>query len=179
MARYVAFLRGMNLGRRRITNDELCGCFEDLGLSDVSAFLASGNVVFATRKRADGLERFIADGLERALGYDVRTFVRSAADVCAIAERAPFDADALAASTGKVQVALLGAAPSAPAKKRALAQATADDRLAIHGRELYWLPAGNMSDSELDVAGIEKAVGTMTIRTKRTLERIAAKYFAG
>ena len=43
---YVAFLRGMNLGRRRIKNPELCAAFEDIGFTNVSAFLASGNVIF-------------------------------------------------------------------------------------------------------------------------------------
>lgn len=35
-----------------------------------------------------------------------------------------------------------------------------------------------MSDSELDLKAIEKALGTMTIPTKNTIEQIAAKYFA-
>ena len=35
MERYVAFLRGMNLGGRRIKNDELRGAFEALGFADV------------------------------------------------------------------------------------------------------------------------------------------------
>ena len=46
MARYVAFLRGMNLGRRRITNDALRAEFEALGFGGVATFLASGNVIF-------------------------------------------------------------------------------------------------------------------------------------
>ena len=47
MDRYVAFLRGMNIGGRRIKNEELRREFEELGLSDVSCFRASGNVIFA------------------------------------------------------------------------------------------------------------------------------------
>ena len=43
MNRYVAFLRGMNLGRRRIKNPELCAAFEDIGFTNVAAYLASGN----------------------------------------------------------------------------------------------------------------------------------------
>ncbi len=48
MARYAAFLRGMNLGNRRITNDELCRALAGLGLDSPAAFLASGNVVFGS-----------------------------------------------------------------------------------------------------------------------------------
>ena len=51
MDRYVAFLRGMNLGKnRRIKNPELLAEFERLGFEDVATFRASGNVVFG----ADG-----------------------------------------------------------------------------------------------------------------------------
>ena len=35
MSHYVAFLRGMNLGKRRIKNDELRAEFETLGFVDV------------------------------------------------------------------------------------------------------------------------------------------------
>ena len=48
-SRYVAFLRGMNLGNRRIKNDELRRCFEVLDLTDVACFRASGNVIFTSR----------------------------------------------------------------------------------------------------------------------------------
>jgi hypothetical protein len=51
MSRYVAFLRGMNLGGRRISNDDLRSRFEALGCEDVATFRASGNVVFAKAGR--------------------------------------------------------------------------------------------------------------------------------
>ncbi|MBL4684411.1 MAG: DUF1697 domain-containing protein [Nannocystaceae bacterium] len=50
MPTHVAFLGGMNLGKRRITNVELYGCFEQLRLTDVGAFLARGNVVFSAKR---------------------------------------------------------------------------------------------------------------------------------
>lgn len=77
--RYAAFLRGMNLGNRRITNDELCAHFADLGLTDATAFLASGNVVFsAGDDDRDRLTRRIEDGLREALDYEVPVFLRIA-----------------------------------------------------------------------------------------------------
>jgi uncharacterized protein (DUF1697 family) len=175
MASYVAFLRGMNLGRRRIKNDELCACFEKIGLSQVSAFLASGNVLFTSKQRAvANVEQAIEKGLKEQLHYDVPTFLRSAKQVGEIAQQQPFDGAALKTS-GKLQVALLQAKPKPTARKAALRFATRDDRLAIIGRELYWLPKGSMSASELDVAGLAKVLGPMTIRTHRTMTRLLAK----
>lgn len=178
MPTHAAFLRGMNLGKRRITNDELCSHFEALGFGDVAAFLASGNVVF-TADEADPatLARRIEDGLRTALDYPVPTFLRTAGEVHVIAAHEPFPAGTVESSEGKLQVALLAAAPSRADRDAALALATDEDRLAVSARELYWLPAGPMSQSALDLRAIEKRLGAMTIRTARTIERLAAKYF--
>ena len=97
MSRYVAFLRGMNIGRRRIKNDELCLAFEGMGFLDVSAFLASGNVIFYASGTGtshiagtDGSE-LIEPALEASLGYKVPTFLRNSDEVKAIAAHHPFD----------------------------------------------------------------------------------------
>jgi uncharacterized protein (DUF1697 family) len=179
MGQYVAFLRGMNLGGRRIKNEELRGEFEALGFSDVTCFRASGNVVFA----ADGggkarLSEQIESGLEEALGYAVPVFLRSAAELNALAAHEPFGAAAVEASKGKLQVALLPKRPAAKARKAALAEATDEDRLALEGRELYWLPSGGISESDLNLKAIEAAVGPWTMRTMGTIEQIVAKHFA-
>ncbi len=176
MGMYVAFLKGMNVGRRRVKNEQLCACFEQMAFEDVSAFLASGNVLFRSAgKRAATLEAHIAKELERRLGYPVDTFVRSQKEVAAIARHQPFSETVMAASKGKLQIAMLSKAPAASERKAALALSTPDDQLAIEGRQLYWLPKGNMSESVLDLKALSKTLGLMTIRTHRTLTRLAAK----
>jgi uncharacterized protein (DUF1697 family) len=177
MERYVAFLRGMNLGGRRIKNDELKQRFEQLDLSDVSCFRASGNVVFAADESDETrLKARIEVGLGESLGYEVPVFLRSVEELRAVAAQVPFDASLVAASKGKLQVAFLPATPKAPAGKEALALATGEDRLAIDGRELYWLPSGGISESELDLKKIESAVGPWTMRTKGTVDQIVARH---
>lgn len=180
MPTHAAFLRGMNLGKRRITNDELCACFEDLGFTEVAAFLASGNVVFAAGSGDHDparLARRIAEGLEAALAYPVPTFLRTADEVRALAEHEPFPAGEIESSEGKLQVALLAERPAKADREAALALATGDDRLALGERELWWLPAGRMSDSELDLRALEKLVGDWTMRTANTIRRMRQKFF--
>lgn len=173
---FVAFLRGMNLGKRRVKNEELCEVFEGLGFGDVSAFLASGNVLFSTNaKSTTKLEPQIEAALKQRFDYEVKTFVRSAKEVKAIAERTPFDAKQLAASNGKVQVAMLAQTPTAKSRKTVSSHHTPDDLLHLDDRELYWLPKGGLSESEIDHKALADALGTMTIRTQRTLIRLAAK----
>ena len=93
-----------------------------------------------------------------------------------IAAREPFDAKAVKAAKGKPQVALLPKKPTAKQRKAALAEATDEDLMAISGRELHWLPSGGISDTDLDLKAVEKAVGPWTMRTAGTVEQIAAKY---
>jgi uncharacterized protein (DUF1697 family) len=178
MPSHVAFLRGMNLGGRRIKNEELRAEFEALGFSDVACFRASGNVVFGAKGSEAKLTGEIEAGLGEALGYKVPVFLRSAKELSALAAHEPFDAANVKASKGKLQVALLSKKPTANVRALALAEAGDEDRLAIEGRELYWLPSGRMSDSELDLKLLEKALGPWTMRTMGTIEQIAAKYFA-
>jgi uncharacterized protein (DUF1697 family) len=179
MDRYAAFLRGMNLGGRRITNDDLRSRFEALGCAEVATFRASGNVVFAVGgERADALTERLEAGLGESLGYEVPIFLRSAAELLGIAAAEPFGAKAVEASAGKLQIALLRKAPAPAAAKKVMALSTDADRLAIEGRELYWLPRGRMSDSQLDLKAIDAILGLTTIRTKGTIDQIAARHFA-
>jgi uncharacterized protein (DUF1697 family) len=178
MARYVAFLRGMNLGGRRLENEGLRAEFETLGFDEVATFRASGNVVFATESGENeaGLRKKIEAGLGEGLGYAVPVFLRSAAEVAAIAARKPFEAGQLEASEGKLQVSMLVEKPAGKDRRTVLDLASDEDLLAIEGRELYWLPSGGISDSDLDLKAIDIALGKGTMRTMGTIEQIAAKH---
>jgi len=180
VADHAAFLKGINLGKRRLSNDELRGHIEALGLDGAAIFRASGNVVFSDpeHRTERQLEELIEEGLEHRLGYEVATFVRNRGDLLEIAGAEPFDGPTRDRLHGKLQVALLGKRPAAAAGKKALALAGEGDALAFGRRELFWLPAGGMSDSSLDLKGLERLLGPMTIRTMGTVEQIAAKHFA-
>ncbi len=177
MTRYAAFLRGMNLGRRRITNPELCAAFQTLGLEDATAYQASGNVVFDTRaQKTIALEKRIEKGLATELGYEVATMVRPLEQVAKLAVP-PFE-DALLAKAGKPQIMILRKAPSDTTRDAVMAFDASDDRLCFAHDALYWLPVGKITDSTLDLRAIQKLVGVNTMRTTGTLARLAKK-FAG
>jgi uncharacterized protein (DUF1697 family) len=175
--RYVAFLRGMNLGKRRIKNDELRAEFESLGFEDVVTFRASGNVIFGAPEQSESaLTKTIERGLGDALGYEVPVFLRSCREVAAIADQEPFSAKLVEASKGKLQVTMLRKKPTVAARKKVLALATEEDGLELVARELFWLPSGGTLESELDLKAIEKALGKGTQRTKGTIDQIATKH---
>jgi uncharacterized protein (DUF1697 family) len=179
MSLYAAFLRGMNVGGHRLTSDQLRTHFAAMGFADVATFRASGNVVFAGEARPpEDLRARIEAGLAKSLGYAVPTFVRTAAEVQAIAAATPFEAERLRSSAGKLQVGFLSEPPLPQARSDALALAGETDGLVFDGRELYWLPSGGVLDSTLDMASLARLLGAMTIRTKGTIELIAAKHLA-
>ena len=175
--RYTAFLRGINVGGRRVKSPDLCAVFDRLGLRDARTFRASGNVVFEAAEESDDLTVRIEGALREDLGYTVDAFLRSAEQIAAIAAMRPFPREQLDRSAGKLQVVLLAAEPAPEARERILAVGDGSDRLAFGERELYWLPSGPMLDSPLDMKLIESTLGRSTVRTKGTVERLAAKHF--
>jgi uncharacterized protein (DUF1697 family) len=178
MKGYVAFLRGMNLGGRRIKNEELRRHFDEMGFEEVATFRASGNVIFSSEgtEAEAKLAKRVEDELDERLGYDVPVFLRSIEEVAAIAAQKPFDARQLKASAGKLQVSLLQKKPTAAARRKILALAGEEDLLAVAERELYWLPSGGILESDLDLKALEAIVGPDTRRTMGTIEQIAARY---
>ena len=173
--KYAAFLRAVNLGRnRRVSGAELCAIFEELGLEDVASFRTSGNLVFeAPRDMTAQIEK----ALEKALGYDVGVFLRTARELDEIVAFLPFEPAQVDRSKGKLQVSMLSARPTAATRKQVLALATDKDLLAFGKRELYWLPSGGTIDSALDRKAIDRLLGPTTMRTKGTVEQLAAKFF--
>jgi uncharacterized protein (DUF1697 family) len=178
MERFAAFLRGMNLGGRRVKNDELRRLAAGLGFDEVATFRASGNLVRGGRElAAEQLGRTLEEGLAEGLGYEVPVFVRGAAELLAISSSRPFTPEQLGASKGKHQIILLRERPSPAARRRGLALGTEDDRLALQGRDLHWLPRGGISESALDLRLLEWELGATTIWTKGTFDEIVARHF--
>ncbi|MGI8631912.1 MAG: DUF1697 domain-containing protein [Solirubrobacterales bacterium] len=174
--RHVAFLRAINVGNRRVTNDELAAAFTQSGMADVETYQAAGNVIFTTEDTEPPRAQ-IEEGLEKVLGYEVPIFARTAAEATAIAARELFTVEQLDASTGKEQVAFFEQPPDNDRREKTLELATDTDLLAFGERELHWLPAGGFRDSQLDLDAVEELCGLHTVRTKGTVERIARKYF--
>ena len=177
MPRYAAFLRGINVGKRRASKDALISCFEGIGLHDVTTFRASGNVVFSTgREPRAKLAARIEKALVEALGFEVIVFLRTETELKKISGHEPFDPKLVEASKGKLQVAFLEKRPSRSATEAVTALDSDDDRLALGARELFWLPKGGLMESELDQARIDELLGLATVRTMGTVQQLAAKF---
>lgn len=174
--RYVAFLRGINLGKRRLEMARLRALFEELEFESVTTFIASGNVIFTTSVRTPRtLETHIAGHLEEALGYPVDTFVRTTAQVVEIANRKVFPESEGTGVT--IHVGMLQQALPADLAKRLAAIKTAADEFRVFGSEFYWLCRGRSSDSIVWALPEMKnlRLPTMTMRNVTTMRKLAVK----
>lgn len=92
MARYVALLRGINVGgKNAIPMPALKAAFEEHGFDDVRTYIQSGNVVFSTPTSSQAaLTRAIEGMLSTAFAhYEASVVVRSKIQMRAIVDRAP------------------------------------------------------------------------------------------
>ncbi len=175
MTRYIAFLRAINVGGHTVTMADLRRHFEALGHQNVETFIASGNVLFESTRKPAALEREIEAGLAAALGYEVATFIRTPAEVAAIAAYQPFGAAPIDKGHS-LYASLLKSLPDEAAQGRVLALRSAVDDFHFHEREFYWLRRGDSSSTKFGGAQFERLIkAPATARNINTFARLTAK----
>ena len=89
--RFVAFLRGINVGGHTVKLEHLRDLFAQLGFSRVDTYIQSGNVFFETAQSdRKALTRKIEQRLQGALGYGVPAFLRTIPELEHILSLDPF-----------------------------------------------------------------------------------------
>jgi len=173
VTRHVAFLRAVNLGKRRVRNARLVELFEELGFTDVWTHINSGNVVFDASGRRGDLEKAIGQAIEDDVGFEVTTFVRTAAELRRALDLDPFDV----AAGDTYFVTFLLAPPTADEAKAIETLSNEFDTIEVHGRDVHWLMHGKSTDSQLKKSQWEKVLGpnSSTSRNTTMLRKLVAK----
>jgi uncharacterized protein (DUF1697 family) len=93
--RYIAILRGINVGgKRKIIMAELRALLESIHLKNVNTYIQSGNIVFEHNKTANSeLEELISNTIKTKYGFDVPCIVRTAAEWQRAIDENPFAND--------------------------------------------------------------------------------------
>jgi uncharacterized protein (DUF1697 family) len=178
-ARYVAFLRAINVGGHVVKMDALRQHFESLRFRNVETFIASGNVIFDAAGDAASLEERIEERLRKKLGYEVATFVRTPGELAAVVAQQPFGAADPLDAGHSLSVGFVKGAPSAEMDAKLQLHASDFDDFRIIGREVFWLCRVRISDSKFTGARLEKVLGSpATFRNVTTVRKLAAKYCA-
>jgi uncharacterized protein (DUF1697 family) len=175
--KFIAFLRAINVGGHTVKMTRLRELFEELGLSNVETFIASGNVIFeSAAKDVRALEKKIETHLRKALGYEVGTFIRSAAELEEVAQHQPFSKSEMEREGHSLYIGFVGASPDEEVRKKLMTYRSDLDDLHLNGREVYWLCRARMSESAFSGALTEKTLCmAATFRNVTTVRKLAAK----
>jgi uncharacterized protein (DUF1697 family) len=90
MGLWVAFLRGINLGKRQVKMAELRACLEEAGFTEVKTVVASGNVRFVADGTAATIKTRLETLIEARFGFAVGVVLRSEAELAAMLAGHPF-----------------------------------------------------------------------------------------
>ena len=151
--------------------------FVSSGFSNVETFIASGNVIFQSSEvNTAALEEQIAVSLNKALGFEVATFIRTDAALARIPEDLPFSPGRLKAAAA-LNVAFVHKPLDDELVQRLMIRKTDIDTFAVQGREVYWLCLKKQSESKFSNAALEKTLGKpTTMRGINTIKKMVAKY---
>jgi uncharacterized protein (DUF1697 family) len=91
MARFVVFLRAINVGGHTVAKAKLQEAFTCLGYQNISTHKQSGNVILETDEEPKEIKRKVENKLRELLGYGVAAFVRTLPQLKAIVNLNPFN----------------------------------------------------------------------------------------
>lgn len=94
MATYIALLRGVNVGGRKVPMADLRELCESLRLKNVRTFIQSGNIVLEYAGSSVQLEDLLDKAITKRFGFDVKVTVRTPSDLSAVIKSNPFGNEA-------------------------------------------------------------------------------------
>lgn len=163
MNKFAAFLRGINVGGHHIVKmEDLRQMLAALGFENVKTHIQSGNVIFETKEKdAAALAGKIERKLEESLGFEVKTMLRTIAELKDAAENNPF----AESDDTKIYIIFLSAEPGEKLRREVEALSTEREIFRLRNRELYVsigreikkpLLTNNFTEKRLKVSGTSR-----------------------
>jgi uncharacterized protein (DUF1697 family) len=164
MASFVVLLRAINVGGTgKLPMSDLKQMCEVLGFGGVRTYVASGNVVFISRKSEAAVKTALEERLEAYAGKPVGVLVRTAAEMALVAAENPFPK----APPSRTMALFLDRAP--PVDTLATIHGRKDEEIGLGRREIYIHYGEGMAKSKLVVP----AAKTGTARNMNTVTALA------
>jgi uncharacterized protein (DUF1697 family) len=164
VAAFIALLRAVNVGGTgKLPMTELKAMCEALGFASVKTYIASGNVVFTSRKSESAVKKALEAELESYAGKPVGVLVRSAAEMAQVLADNPFPKMA----PNRTMAVFLDRAP--PADTLAGLRGQKNEEVRLGRREIYIHYGDGMGQSKLVIP----AAKTGTARNMNTVAALA------
>lgn len=169
MASFVALLRAVNVGGTgKLPMSELKAMCEELGFAEVRTYIASGNVVFASRKSEAAVKAALEKRLKAFASKPVGVIVRSAAEMAQVSSDNPFPK----AAPNRTMAIFLDAAP--PKDALGAVRGRKDEEIRLGKREIYVHYGEGMAKSKLVIpaarAGTARNMNTVAVLAKMAAE---------
>ena len=163
MTAFVALLRAVNVGGRKLVMTDLKAMADGLGLGRARTYIASGNLLFTSAKSESEVKAMLEAALTKHMGKPVGAMVRTAKEMAAVAKANPF-----ASEPGNRVVAIfLDETPPKDAADKA--KNIDDERMALGNREIYVHYPSGQGQSKLRIS----AALNGTARNMNTVTKLA------
>jgi uncharacterized protein (DUF1697 family) len=169
MNSFVALLRAVNVGGTgKLPMSDLKDICEELGFAAVRTYIASGNVVFTSRKSEAAIKAALEKRLQAYAGKPIGVLVRSAAEMAQVLSDNPFPK----AAPNRTMAVFLDRAP--PADTLAGVRGQRDEQIQLGRREIYIHYGQGMAKSKLVISAARTGTAR-NMNTVATLARMAAE----
>lgn len=169
MPAFVALLRAVNVGGTgKLPMSELKAMCEELGFEKVRTYIASGNVVFTSRKSEAAIKAALEKRLEAYAGKPVGVAVRSAVEIAEVAKDNPFPNKA----ANRTVAIFLDKPPASDALDGV--RGRKDEEIKLGRREIYVHYGDGMGTSKL-VIPTAKTGTARNMNTVATLAKMASE----
>ena len=169
MTSFVALLRAVNVGGTgKLPMSDLKDICEELGFGTVRTYIASGNVVFESRKSEAAIKAALEKRLQAHAGKPIGVLVRTAAEMAQVLADNPFPK----AAPNRTMAVFLDRAP--PADTLAGVRGQRDEQIRLGRREIYIHYGQGMGSSKLVIAAAKSGTAR-NMNTVATLARMAGE----
>ena len=169
MAAWIALLRAVNVGGTgKLPMNELKAMCDELGFTSARTYIASGNVVFSSRKSEAAIKSALEKRLADYAGKPVGVLVRSAEEMAEVAAQNPFPK--LAPS--RTMALFLDHAPPPDTLKTVRSQK--DEKIGLGKREIYIHYGDGMGQSKLVMPAAKNGTAR-NMNTVAVLAKMAAE----
>jgi uncharacterized protein (DUF1697 family) len=169
MASFVALLRAVNVGGTgKLPMTELKAMCEEIGFTSVRTYIASGNVIFASRKSETAVKVALEKRLQAYAGKAVGVLVRSAAEMAQVSADNPFPN----AAPNRTMAIFLDEAP--PKDTLGTVRGRKDEEIKLGKREIYVHYGEGIGQSKLVIpaakTGTARNMNTVAVLAKMAAE---------
>lgn len=173
MTRYIALLRGINVGGNTLKMDRLREVCAELGFANIVTYVQSGNVVFDSKGSAASVAKTLTERLTGESRLPVSVVVRKAAELAAVIATNPFVGQP-GIDPAKLHVTFLGAAAAKNALAKLRAVDAVNERFHMADREIYLYCPDGYGKAKLSNARIEKLLTVVaTTRNWNTVHKLS------